>query len=144
MDSAVRMVRVREQWTQNKLPLRLDGVSFLDVGCYEGDICAEAVRRGAAQVVGIDYTTCADLTSTLAESSFTFIEIDVMSDKILEMPEFDIVHAAGVLYHVENSLSFLYRLRKLCHVGSMLHIEHLRRRSARFTPHHGVPPQRQF
>lgn len=122
-NNPARTVRAKEQWSQHKLPLRLDGLSFLDVGCYEGDICAEAVRRGAAQVVGIDYTTCADLTSTLAQSSFTFVEIDVMSDKVLEMPEFDIVHAAGVLYHVENPLSFLYRLRKLCHVGSMLHIE---------------------
>lgn len=123
MEMAAREARLREQWLGHKLPERLDGLSFIDIGCYEGDICAEAVRRGAAQVVGIDYTTCPDLIGTLAETPFTFIELDIMSEKVLALPEFDIVHAAGVLYHVESPLSFLYRLRKLCHVGSWLHIE---------------------
>jgi SAM-dependent methyltransferase len=114
---------VFDQWRAHGLPERLDGKSFLDIGCWEGDICVEAMRRGAKDVVGIDFCVCDDLLETLDKTPFTFIQMDVLSDKLLELPEFDIVHASGVLYHVENPVSFLYRLRKLCHVGSALHIE---------------------
>lgn len=86
-------------------------------------MCAEAVQRGASRVVGIDYCTSPDLAETMKASRFSFIQMDVLSEKILELPEFDIVHCAGVLYHVENPLSFLYRLRKLCRFGGSIHIE---------------------
>jgi SAM-dependent methyltransferase len=37
-----------------KLPDDLSGKSVLDIGCNEGFFCREAIRRGAASVVGID------------------------------------------------------------------------------------------
>ena len=43
-------------------PGRAGRQSFLDVGCWEGVHCAEAVRRGADSVVGVDICTCPDLT----------------------------------------------------------------------------------
>lgn len=111
------------QWTSHGLPERMDGLSFVDVGCWEGDICAEAVARGAASVLGIDYCTSPDLERTLSTSSFDFIQLDLLSEKALQLPEFDVVHSAGVLYHVENPFSFLYRLRKLCRFGGSIHVE---------------------
>lgn len=36
------------------LPERMDGKSVLDLGCNEGFFCMDAIRRGAARVVGID------------------------------------------------------------------------------------------
>jgi tRNA (mo5U34)-methyltransferase len=112
-----------DTWIAQGLPERLDGQSFLDVGCWEGHMCAEAVRRGAAAVVGIDYCTSPDLEQTLAGSNFSFVQMDILSEKALQLPEFDVVYSAGVLYHVENPLSFLFRLRKLCRPGGILHIE---------------------
>lgn len=111
------------QWIAHGLPDRLDGSSLVDVGCWEGDICAEAVRRGATPVLGIDYCTSPDLERNLDEGGFAFIQLDILSEKALQLPEFDVVHSAGVLYHVENPLSFLYRLRKLCRLGGLMHIE---------------------
>ncbi len=112
-----------QQWALHGLPEHLNGRSFLDVGCWEGFICAEAVRRGAAPVVGIDYCTSPDLVQTMRAAGFSFIQMDVLSEKALQLPEFDLVHCAGVLYHVENPLSFLFRLRKLCRFGGAIHIE---------------------
>ena len=125
--SSERQATAREQrsqqWRLHALPERLDGKSFLDVGCWEGFICAEAVSRGASPVVGIDYCTSPELVATLAKTTFTFIQMDLLSEKALQLPEFDVVYCAGVLYHVENPLSLLFRLRKLCHHGSVLYLE---------------------
>jgi tRNA (mo5U34)-methyltransferase len=115
--------RGAEQWQRHGLPERLDGRSFLDVGCWEGFICAEAVQRGASPVIGIDYCTSPDLADTMARYGFAFIQMDLLSEKALQLPEFDVVHCAGVLYHVENPLSLLFRLRKLCRFGGTLHLE---------------------
>lgn len=112
-----------QQWQRHGLPARVDGLSFLDVGCWEGYVCAEAVRRGASPVLGIDYCTSPDLAATMARCGFGFMQLDLLSEKALQLPEFDIVHCAGVLYHVENPLSLLFRLRKLCRFGGMLHLE---------------------
>lgn len=38
-----------------QLPDDMTGMSFLDIGCNEGFFCAEALRRGASKVIGIDY-----------------------------------------------------------------------------------------
>jgi tRNA (mo5U34)-methyltransferase len=116
-------VDVADIWRAHGLPEDLSGRTFLDVGCWEGALCAEAVRRGASRVLGIDYCTSPDLTETMRTGGFSFIQMDVLSEKILELPEFDIVHCAGVLYHVENPLSFLFRLRKLCRFGGSIYIE---------------------
>lgn len=86
-------------------------------------MCIEATKRNAAVVVGIDYCTSPDLLDNLKRFPFSFIQVDVLSEKILELPEFDVVHCAGVLYHVENPVSFLFRLRKLCRPGGWIHIE---------------------
>ena len=38
--------------------------------------------------------------------------MDIFSEKFLELDRFDVVLCSGVLYHVENVLSLLFRLRK--------------------------------
>jgi SAM-dependent methyltransferase len=113
----------RNQWETHKLPERIDGKSYLEVGCWEGLMCAEALRRGASSALGIDYCTSPDLTRAMREHGFQFVQMDIFSEKLLELPEFDLVHCAGVLYHVENPLSMMFRMRKLCVRGGALYIE---------------------
>ena len=88
----------RSAWNGYKLPECIDGKSFLDVGCWEGLMCAEALRRGASFALGIDYCTSPDLTRAMREHGFQFLQMDIFSEKLLELPEFDLVHCAGVLY----------------------------------------------
>ncbi len=111
------------KWTLHALPDDLAGKTFVDVGCWEGHMCVEAMTRNADVVVGIDYCTSPDVLKNLEKSAFNFIRLDIFSEKALELPEFDVVHCAGVLYHVENPLSFLFRLRKLCRPDGWLFLE---------------------
>ena len=117
----LRALGKASRWEQFRLPVELEGKTFLDVGCWEGVHCAEAVRRGAAQVVGIDLCTGDDLAANVARYDFDFIQMDVFSEKWLELGEFDVVLCSGLLYAVENVLSLLFRLRKV--VRELLVIE---------------------
>lgn len=101
----------RNKWRKYKLPEDMTGRTFLDVGCWEGGNCAEAVRRGAKRVVGVDLCTSDELRRNVEEYGFEFLQLDVLSEKWLELDRFDVVLCSGVLYHVENVISLLFRLR---------------------------------
>jgi len=109
------------RWEQFRMPVDLTGKTFLDVGCWEGMHCAEAVRREAEQVVGVDLCTSDDLAFNVRRYGFDFIQMDIFSEKWLEMGTYDVVLCSGVLYHVENVMSLLFRLRKV--VSELLVIE---------------------
>lgn len=103
----------RNKWERYQLPDDLTGQSFLDVGCWEGINCAEAVKRGARKVVGVDLCTSNKLRRNVETFGFEFLQMDVLSEKWLELDDFDVVLCSGVLYHVENVISLLFRLRKV-------------------------------
>lgn len=109
------------RWEQLRMPVELEGKRFLDVGCWEGMHCAEAVRRGASKVVGVDLCTSDDLAFNVDRYGFEFLQLDIFSEKWLELDRFDVVLCAGVLYHVENVMSLLFRLRRV--VEELLVIE---------------------
>lgn len=112
-----------KSWTNLQLPETLSGKTFIDIGCWEGNMCVEALARGAEYCLGIDYCTSPKLSANLQEYDFSFLQLDIFSEKFLSLPEFDVVLCAGVLYHVENPKSLLTRLRKICHEGSELYLE---------------------
>ncbi len=105
--------RKRNHWVNYGLPEDMTGKTFLDVGCWEGVNCAEAMRRGAAQAVGVDLCTSDELARNVEKFGFEFLQLDVLSEKWLELDDFDIVLCSGVLYHVENVISLLFRLRRV-------------------------------
>lgn len=113
--------KAHNKWTRYQLPDDMTGKSFLDVGCWEGVNCAEAVKRGATQVVGVDLCTSDELRKNVDEYGFEFVQMDVLSEKWLELDTFDIVLCGGVLYHVENVISLLFRLRRV--TGQKLFLE---------------------
>jgi SAM-dependent methyltransferase len=100
-------------WDRYGLPADMSGKTFLDVGCWEGVNCAEARQRGATQVVGVDLCTSEPLRSNVEEFGFEFVQMDILSEKWLELDTFDVVLCGGVLYHVENVISLLFRLRRV-------------------------------
>ena len=101
----------RQRWELYGLPEDMTRKSFLDVGCWTGGFCLEAKRRGAERVLGIDMVKSPLVNEFQRKSGFEFLLCDIFSDKYLELPSFDIVFCAGVLYHVENVISLLYRLK---------------------------------
>ncbi len=113
----------RNKWGRFKLPEDMEGKTFLDVGCWEGANCAEAVRRGAKQVVGVDLCTSDELDRNVQRFGFEFLQLDVLSEKWLELDSFDVVLCSGVLYHVENVISLLLRLRAVTERDGLLALE---------------------
>jgi tRNA (mo5U34)-methyltransferase len=99
-------------WTRLQMPEDMTGKSFLEIGCWEGNDCAEAVNRGARLVVGVDLCTCQPLFDNVKKYRFDFVQMDISSEKFWELPQFDVVLCAGVLYHLENPLAAIFRLRK--------------------------------
>lgn len=98
--------KVKALWDKYQLPENMEGLSFLDVGCWANGFCLEAKNRGAEKAFGIDIVR----SPSLVERT-DFIVLDIFSEKYLGLPIFDVVLCAGVLYHVENPISLLYRLK---------------------------------
>jgi len=86
-------------------------MTFLDVGCWAGGFCVEAMKRGAKRAFGIDMVKGDSVSKLQKVQPFEFLLVDILSEKFLEIPSFDIVFCAGVLYHVENPISLLFRLK---------------------------------
>jgi SAM-dependent methyltransferase len=105
--------RDRNKWERYALPEDMTGKSFMDVGCWEGVNCAEATRRNAEHVVGLDLCTSDELRKNVDKFGFEFVQMDIFSEKWLELDSYDVVVCSGVLYHVENVVSLLLRLRKV-------------------------------
>ena len=103
--------KVKQDWKKYHLPRNMKGLTFLDVGCWAGGFCIEALRRGAKNVLGIDMVKSPAVRKLQKEERFTFLPCDIFSEKYLELPMFDIVLCRGVLYHVENPFSLLFRLK---------------------------------
>lgn len=96
---------INGSWTLLGLPEDMSGLSFLDVGCWCGGHVKVAEERGAEKAVGLDYVRSPYL------HDINFILMDVFSEKFLQIEQFDIVLCKGVLYHVENPMSFIFRLK---------------------------------
>jgi len=103
--------KVKQDWDKYCLPKDMTGLTFLDVGCWAGGFCVEALRRGAKNAVGIDMVSSPMIQELQKEEQFTFLPCDIFSEKYLELPMFDIVLCRGVFYHVENPFSLLFRLK---------------------------------
>ncbi len=101
------------KWELYRLPVDMTGVSFIDVGCWEGHRCVDAVLRGVARVVGVDLCTSGELRRNMAEHVFEFVQADILSERFLGLDCFDIVLCSGVLYHVQDVIGLLVRLRKV-------------------------------
>ena len=104
------------------LPDRLDGMSVLDVGTFDGHYSFEAARRGAVDVLAVDEFVWT-LPGASARSNFEFVREHLglaVRDQVINVedlsPEsiggvFDVVLFYGVLYHAPDPLGYLRRVR---------------------------------
>jgi tRNA (mo5U34)-methyltransferase len=102
------------------LPERLDGLTVLDVGAWDGFFSFEAERRGAARVLATDswawrevgWGTKAgfELARRTLGSRVEDLEIDVMDLSPERVGRFDLVLCLGVLYHLRHPLRGLERV----------------------------------
>ena len=89
------------------LPADLTGKTVLDIGCNAGFYSMEMKRRGAAQVVGVDfdqdYLTQARFAAEVEGLDIEFSQLSVYDVAALRQ-RFDVVFFIGVLYHLRHPL----------------------------------------
>jgi tRNA (mo5U34)-methyltransferase len=102
-----------------RLPERLDGLSVLDIGAWDGFYSFEAKRRGAARVLATDSYSWAGsgwgskagflLARQALGLDVEDLDIDVMELSPERVGTFDVVLLLGVLYHLKDPITAVER-----------------------------------
>lgn len=121
---------------------RLDGLSVLDVGTFDGLFAFECEKRGAESVMAIDiYQRCAgqlndvdsnkpfQLAKKILNSNVQFKFTSLEDFERFENPfiynysTFDLILYYGVMYHIENPLGAVKKLMSLINPGGTILLE---------------------
>ena len=117
---------LKHRWDAYKLPKSMKNKSFLDVGCWAGGFVRHAAELGSVQSVGVDSVSDSDWNKhERNHKRVVFRQMNVFSASFLTtLFSFDVVLCSGVLYHVDNPVGLLRRLRnvtnKLCVVETAI------------------------
>jgi ubiquinone/menaquinone biosynthesis C-methylase UbiE len=103
-----------------KMPKSLSGMSLLDIGCNEGFFCAEAIRRGASRVVGIDNSQDAinKARNRTPEAEFFCGSWDSLPEGV-----FDVVLLMSAFHYAEQPLRLLSNICKAMSPTGLLILE---------------------
>ncbi len=101
------------------------GMSLLDVGCGPATITLDLARRVApGHVVGVDRSAVVieEASGRLAEAGNESTTLQVADCTALPFEDgtFDIVHAHQVLQHLDDPMSALVEMRRVCKVGGVV------------------------
>jgi tRNA (mo5U34)-methyltransferase len=110
-DSAAKLPRI-------KMPEKLDGMTVLDIGAWNGFFSFEAERRGASRVLATDSyawhtwdgKSGFDLARRALNSKVQALEIDILELSPEKIGTFDLVLCLGVLYHMRHPLLSLEKV----------------------------------
>jgi len=113
--------------SQIDLPQRLNGLRVLDLGARDGFFSFECERRGAAEVIALDYVdeklTGFNICHEYLDSKVKFINGNVYSINSLELGTFDLVLFLGLIYHLRHPVLALDRIYDVMNSGGSLIIE---------------------
>lgn len=100
------------------LPADLTGKRVLDLGTRDGYFAFEAEKRGAAEVVAVDYVPATSTgfaaVAAFFDSKVRFIHENIMNLSPKSLGTFDIVLFLGLLYHLRDPMASLDLIRGLC------------------------------
>lgn len=109
------------------LPEDMIGLRILDLGCRDGVYCFESERRGASEVIGIDYveedTTGFPILREIMDSQATFKTDNVYNLDPAIYGQFDVVFFLGLLYHLRNPLLALDKIRSVMKPGGLMFVK---------------------
>lgn len=112
-------------------PKRLDGKSVLDIGCNAGFYSLSSWVRGARRVAGLDqqphYIAQALMIRDMLGLPATAVEFRVADGHDLspDSEHFDFVINTGVVYHLQNPMDFLCKVRSITNETMLLESEML-------------------
>jgi 2-polyprenyl-3-methyl-5-hydroxy-6-metoxy-1,4-benzoquinol methylase len=91
----------------------------LDIACHEGYFGSLLAQRGCRRVLGVDarpenLTRAELMRDALRLGNLEFRQVDVSSVDPASLGKFDIVLMLGLLYHLEDPVGALHRLRAMC------------------------------
>lgn len=97
----------------------LAGKRVIDLGCLEGGYTAAFARAGAAESLGVDaralnIARCNLVREELGLDNLRFEVADVRELSPERQGIFDLVFAAGILYHLENPFEVVASISDLC------------------------------
>lgn len=99
------------------LPADLTGCRVLDLGTRDGFFAFECERRGASEVVALDYMppqgTGFPVASRLLASRVPYVQDNLYNLTPEKYGRFDVVLFLGVLYHLPDPMGALHLLRKV-------------------------------
>lgn len=105
---------------------RLDGLSFLDIGCGSGLHSLAAIRLGAKRVVGVDIDVDSITASRSTLQRFApgamahFEQVSVFEMTFERYGGYDLVYSWGVLHHTGDMYRALKTAAALVHPGGTL------------------------
>ena len=113
--------------SQIGLPKDLSGLRVLDLGARDGFFSFECERRGAKEVVALDYVdehlTGFNICHQYLNSSVKFVNRSVYALNPLDLGTFDLVLFLGLIYHLRHPVLALDRIYDLVNPGGSLMIE---------------------
>lgn len=108
-------------------PTDLRGKRVLDVGCADGYYSFICEKRGAGEVIAIDYrqptASGFSVAASILESNVKHVVDNVYDISPEKYGTFDFVIFVGVLYHLRNPLLALDNLRKMAKPDATVLIE---------------------
>jgi tRNA (mo5U34)-methyltransferase len=99
---------------QIRLPDDLSGMRVLDLGARDGYFSFECERRGASEVVALDYVpadqTGFEICKKILNSNVNYINNNVYSIDKSSLGDFDLVLCLGLIYHLRHPVLAIDRI----------------------------------
>jgi tRNA (mo5U34)-methyltransferase len=120
------------QWTQEMLldiglPDDLSGLRVLDLGARDGFFSFECEKRGAAEVIAVDYSppdlTGFNVAKRALNSNVKWVTANVYKINQLNLGTFDLVLFLGVIYHLRNPYLAIDRIYDVLNIGGKIIVE---------------------
>jgi tRNA (mo5U34)-methyltransferase len=112
---------------QLQLPSDLSGLRVLDIGARDGFFSFECERRGAADVVAIDYVpsekTGFPVAKQILGSRLNLIHDNIYNLSRAKYGRFDVVLFLGLLYHLPDPMRALDIINEMMNVNGTLYME---------------------
>lgn len=110
-----------------KLPADLTGKRVLDLGARDGLYSFECEKRGAAEVVALDYTTPDatgfNVAKELLGSKVEWVTGNVYQIDQLNLGKFDLVLFLGVIYHLRHPYLAIDKIHDVLNPGGKVIVE---------------------